>query len=175
MNYDDRNPILRDVIFRHAIENDLPALEWDGKFSHFRHLYCDIFESTKKGETIMWLADLIKVGIIGQLFAQLWSSKPELADGRTRAYFFAIRVRDPYQNQGIGSKLLDIAEKDILARGYSWCTLNVNKDNGTARQFYEKLGYKVVGSEPGTWSYIDQNGKLHEVNEPSWRMEKQLR
>lgn len=175
MNCDDKKPFISNVLFRQALENDLPALEWDGKFSHFRHLYREIFKSTIKGETIMWLADLNNVGIIGQLFVQLWSDKPELADGRTRAYFFAIRVRDPYQNQGIGSKLLDIAEKDILARGFSWGMLNVNKDNGTARRFYEKLGYKIVGSEPGRWSYIDQNGKFHEVNEPSWRMEKQLK
>ena len=175
MNNDENKPILQDVIIRHAIENDLPALEWDGEYSHFRNLYRDIFESSIKGETIMWLADLNKVGIIGQLFTQLWSSKPELADGRTRAYFFAFRVRNLYQNQGIGSKLLEIAEKDIIERGYSWCVLNVNKDNLTARRFYEKFGYQVVGSEIGRWSYIDQNGKVHEANEPSWRMEKPLK
>jgi len=32
----------------------------------------------------------------------------------------------------------------------------------------------VIGEEPGLWSYIDDKGKLQDVNEPAWRMGKKL-
>jgi len=52
--------------------------------------------------------------------------------------------------------------------------LNVSRDNLDARRLYERLGYRVVAGDPGRWSYLDEHGIRHDVNEPAWRMEKKL-
>jgi ribosomal protein S18 acetylase RimI-like enzyme len=70
--------------------------------------------------------------------------------------------------------MLKIAENDLILRGYKIVNLNVGQDNERARLLYERLGYKVIGSDPGRWSYYDQHGRRQDVNEPAWRMQKEL-
>ena len=163
------------VNIRHVEEADLPALEWEGEYAHFRHLYADIFRRTQRNDAIMWLAELKDNHLIGQLFVQLSSGRPELADGYRRAYIYGFRVKPVFQNRGIGTRMMQVAETDLIQRGYRKITLNVGQDNQGARRLYERLGYIVVTTDPGVWSYIDQYGQRQVVKEPAWRMEKQLK
>lgn len=162
------------VIFRQAGEDDLPALEWDGQFKHFRQIFQDIFSLTQRGEAAIWVAELPGRQLIGQALVQLKSTRFDLADGMTRAYIFGFRIKPDYRNLGIGSKMMEKLEADLIEKGYGWAILNVNQDNRQARNLYERLGYQVVADEPGCWSYIDDQGKKRDVNEPAWRMEKKL-
>ena len=163
------------VQIRRLKQSDLPSLEWDGEYVHFRRLYQDIYSNSRSGNSILWVADLSGKGIIGQLFVQLKGTRMELADGKNRAYIFAFRVRNPYRCQGIGSLLLNRAEIDLVKRDFNFITLNVAQDNNEARNFYENRGYKVVSVEAGRWYYIDHLGRKQEVNEPSWRMIKMIK
>lgn len=167
-------PWLVDVQCRYLVHNDLPALEWDGEYTHFRRLYREIFQSFSQGKAVMWVATLPVEGLIGQLFVQLVSTRSELADGKTRAYLYGFRIKSSYRGVGVGSNMLENAEKDLLQRGFSMLSLNVARNNHNARHFYEQHGYYVVGSEEGRWSYLDDQGKRRHVNEPAWRMEKVL-
>jgi len=162
------------VQIRRLTKADLPALEWDGEYSRFRRLFAETYQSAVKGRAVLWVADLPGLGLIGQLFVQLNSARLELADGKTRAYIYAFRVRKSYRGAGLGTRLLQTAEADLVRRGYQWVTLNVGRDNPNARQLYERNGYRVVASEPGIWHYIDETGQRREVNEPAWRMENKL-
>lgn len=168
------SPLLARVTFRHALRPDLLSLEWDGEFSHFRRLYSEAYRSSELGQAIIWIAELSDVGLVGQLFVHLRSDRRELADGETSAYIYGFRIRPAYQSKGIGTKLLEIAERDLIQRGYSIVNLNVGQDNQLARLLYERLGYRVIGSDPGRWSYYDQHGRRQNVNEPAWRMQKEL-
>lgn len=168
-------PRLEDVHCRYLERDDLPALEWDGEYSHFRRLYREIFQSYSQGKAVMWVATLPVEGLIGQMFVQLHSVRPELADGETRAYIYGFRVKSSYRGMGVGSSMLEQVEKDLLQRGFSLVSLNVGRNNPDARRFYEQHGYCVVGSEEGRWSYLDDQGRRRHVNEPAWRMEKALR
>ena len=168
------SPLLARVTFRHALRPDLLSLEWDGEFSHFRRLYSEAYRSSELGQAIIWIAELSNVGLVGQLFVHLRSDRRELADGETSAYIYGFRVRPAYQSKGIGTKLLEIAERDLIQRGYSIVNLNVGQDNQRARLLYERLGYRVIGSDPGQWSFYDQHGRRQNVNEPAWRMQKEL-
>jgi ribosomal protein S18 acetylase RimI-like enzyme len=167
-------PFLERVIVRPLVKKDLPALEWDGEFTHFRRLYADSYEKMRQGENLMWVAELPGTGIIGQVFIQLICSRPELANGCTHAYFYSFRVQPAFRNLGLGSMMIEIVEDDLRRRGFSTITLNVAKDNPRARELYERHGYKVTGQEPGVWSYLDHEGLWRHVNEPAWRMEKAL-
>ncbi len=164
--------LLSRVIYRHVTRADLPALEWDGEYTHFRRLYAQAFERARAARSVLWLADLQDERIIGQLFVQLNSQRPELANGLSRAYIYSFRVRSAYRRAGVGTRLLQIAEADLVRRGFRQVTLNVAQDNPGARRLYERHGYRVVAPEPGLWHFIDHRGQLREVNEPSWRMGK---
>lgn len=160
---------------RHASKADLPALEWEGQYAHFRRLYDAAYRTTQNGKGLMWVADLPGEGIIGQAFVQFFASRSELADGINRAYIYAIRVRPAYRGMGVGSYLMNVVEGDLSERGFHTVTLNVAQDNPDARRLYERMGYRVIASDPGRWSYIDHNGQRQQVNEPAWRMEKSIR
>lgn len=165
---------LSQIQVRRLVQADLPALEWGGEFTHFRRLYSEIYQSAMRGKAILWVADLQGRGVIGQLFVQLNSSRPELADGSARAYIYGFRIQMLFRGFGVGTRMLQTAEADLQRRGFRHVTLNVGQDNPNARRLYERLGYQVVAEEPGIWSYHDENGQRHEVHEPAWRMEKRL-
>jgi ribosomal protein S18 acetylase RimI-like enzyme len=166
--------LIERVKFRQACKSDLLALEWDGEYTHFRRLYAEAYRYAELGQAVIWVAELIDVGLIGQLLVHLKSDRSELADGRIRAYIYGFRIKPIYQNKGVGTKLLQVAENDLIQRDYKIINLNVGQDNNRARQLYERLGYRVIGTDPGRWSYYDQFGRRQEVNEPAWRMQKQL-
>ena len=163
------------LTIRKITYEDLPDLEWGGEFAHFRRIYVNAFQNQQKGNALLWAAELNGTGIIGQTFVQLIGSRPELADGRLRAYIYSVRVQSLYRNLGIGTKIMKHAEENISKRGFSYATLNVGKHNLKARRFYERLEYQVIGDEPGKWSYLDHCGKRRYVHEPAWRMQKRLR
>lgn len=45
------------VIFRLAEREDLPKLEWYGKYTHFRRLFERTYQEQLRGERLMLLAD----------------------------------------------------------------------------------------------------------------------
>ena len=162
------------VKVRPATAADLPALEWDGEYSHFRRVYADAYQRMANGKTIMWVADLPGAGIIGQVFIQLTCDREELADGLHRAYLYSFRVRSEYRQAGLGTRIIQVVEKDLILRGFEYVTLNVAKTNVDAQRLYFRHGYYVVAPESGIWNYPDQYGVWHRVEEPAWRMEKKL-
>jgi ribosomal protein S18 acetylase RimI-like enzyme len=166
---------LSKVLFRHVDSKDLYALEWEGEYSQFRRVYADVFRRSQEDKAAMWVAELPKVGIIGQVFVQLTSDyRPELANGKTRAYVHAFRVRPAYRDSGLGTCLMQTVENFLVARDFRNIYLTVAQDNLGARRLYERLGYKVVAVEPGHWSYRDEKGKLCHMVEPSWLMWKSI-
>lgn len=165
---------LKDISIRPIIRSELPELEWEGEYSRFRFSYAQTFERTITGQSLMWVIVLNQKDIIGQVFIQLHSDRPELADGKIRAYLYAFRIREKYRSMGIGAIAMDFVEEDLRGRGYQIITLNVAKDNYGAQRLYQRRGYRITANEPGIWSYIDNNGIIQQVEEPAWRMEKQL-
>ena len=163
-----------EVSIRHIAWEDLPALEWDGEYAHFRRLYRETYQSMCQGRTLMWAAEMPSAGIIGQVFVQLNSSRQELADGGTRAYIYGFRVRPAYRRSGLGRRMLQTVEADLRGRQFHLVTLNVGRQNIDALRFYLRYGYRIISAEPGIWSYIDDKGARQEVHEPAWRMEKRL-
>ena len=63
-------------------------------------------------------------------------------------YLQAIAVEDSLRGQGIGSRLLELAEQTALEKGMKGISLDVPADNNKAFQLYEKRGYVVESSWP---------------------------
>jgi len=165
---------MKQVFIRQANKDDLPDLEWKGEYTHFRRLYADTYSMVQQSKAIIWIAEVNGSGLIGQCFVSLIGNRPELADGVIRAYIYGFRIKPRFRNRGIGTKMMNIVEKDLTKRGFRQITLNVGQENHAAKRFYNRLGYVIVGSDPGQWSYIYDKGKRQDVHEPAWRMIKDL-
>jgi ribosomal protein S18 acetylase RimI-like enzyme len=162
------------VIFRPAEREDLPKLEWYGKYTHFRRVFERTYEEQLRGQRLMLLAD-VNGFPIGQLFIQLESQNDFGRAARKHAYLYSLRVMDAFQRQGIGSALLREAETLLRARNYASISIAAAKENVRARRLYERHGFCVVAEDAGRWSYVDHEGVTHYVNEPCWILEKVLR
>ncbi|MBI9051949.1 MAG: GNAT family N-acetyltransferase [Anaerolineaceae bacterium] len=166
--------ILSTIEIRSMIQTDLPALEWDGTYTHYRELFKSTYQRVADQKGLAWLVEVPEKEIIGQVFIQLICQRLELADGITRAYLYSFRVKPKYRRLGIGKTLLDYCENDLIKRNIRFVTLNVSKDNELAIKLYKNRGYEIIASEPGIWQYRDHQGVRHQVIEPAWRMEKVL-
>lgn len=66
----------------------------------------------------------------------------------------AISVRDDYQNQGIGTRLMRLLAGDAEVLGYLQLVADIQNDNPAIWQVFNKLPYKVVRSPNGHCSNI---------------------
>lgn len=163
------------IMIREMRAADLPVLEWEGAFTHYRLLYQLAYDRMLKGNAICWLADIPEQSVVGQVFVLLFSrGNRKIADGRNRARIHSFRVRPAHQNGGIGTRLMAHAETDLQARGFSSLSLMVAKDNPGGLRFYERIGYEKVGEDEGYWNYVDHLGNQRDVYEPSWIMRKSI-
>ncbi|MHB8626976.1 MAG: GNAT family N-acetyltransferase [Aggregatilineales bacterium] len=161
------------VTFRPAERDDLPNLEWHGEYTHFRRVFRNTFDEQRAGRRLMLLAD-VNGYPIGQVFIQLESADDWWQGGR-RAYLYSLRVMDIFQHHGIGTSLIQEAERLLSDRDYDSISIAVAKDNPGARRLYERLGYGIVAEDSGRWQYIDHEGRTRHVAEPCWILEKWLR
>jgi ribosomal protein S18 acetylase RimI-like enzyme len=156
-------------------ERDLPALEWDGTYIHFRRLFRQAYEDMRIGTRQLLMMECKTTGeMIGQVFIQWTSSDPRYADGAKRGYLYALRVKPAFQNRGLGTRILEAAEKELRRRGMNTASIGVEKNNPRARALYERRGYRIIADDPGRWSYVDHEGNIQEVLEPAWLMEKRI-
>lgn len=167
-------PLQLEAVIRPVTAEDLPRLEWFGRYWRYRDIFQRTYEEQLRGRRLMLVADVNDFPV-GQVFVQFDSAEARFADGRQRAYLYSLRVLEPFQRQGLGTLLIRAGEEAMLARSYSWSSIAVAKDNPGARRLYERLGYRVFDDDPGSWSYMDPAGRQHRVNEPAWVMHKQLR
>ena len=82
------------------LERDLHALEWDGAYQKYRRMYARLFKESQENKVLMWLVEIPLQEIIGQVFVMLNSGERDAADGFTRAYVFAFRVKPHWRNKG---------------------------------------------------------------------------
>jgi len=111
---------------------------------------------------------------IGQVFVHL-REEGFLFNAQTqRGYLYALRVMTPFQRLGLGTTLVELAEKLMQAQGLRWSSIAVAKENAGAKRLYERLGYRVYAEDEGRWSYTNQHDQLIHVHEPCWMLEKAL-
>lgn len=161
------------VVIRPGLEADLPALEWEGEYRHYRQVYRRAMEEARLGHRMLLLAEVEEL-VVGQIFIQLRDSD---LSGKVHApygYMHAFRVREAYRNCGIGTQLVRQAERAMRMRGCERSTLAVVIENLRALKLYERLGYEIVGRDRGEWSYVDDQGRIRHVHEPSYVLEKAL-
>jgi ribosomal protein S18 acetylase RimI-like enzyme len=164
---------LQTVLIRPLTEQDLPALEWDGVYRSHRPVFRRTFEEMQQGQKVMLVA-VDGDEMVGQIFVQLESSEARFANGQTRGYLYALRVRPSLQRQGIGTRLIAAGEEELRARGFKTAVISAGKENPGALRLYQRLGYRVFTEDPGVWYFTDVNGNQQCFQEPCWVLEKGL-
>jgi len=79
-----------------------------------------------------------------------------------------------FRDQGLGSALVDEAERLIKQAGARHSTLMVEKVNMGAIRLYERLGYRTTGESSERWNEPMPDGTLQPVDHPSWVMRREL-
>lgn len=159
------------VTVRAAVRADLPKLELDGQFAKFRNIFRRAYREMQQGQRLMLVADCNNT-LIGRLFILYRSNDQSIADGRTRAYLYSFFITPTFRGLGLGTHMVEYAERTLIARGFQHATIAVAKDNPGAFRLYERLGYTVMREDEGRWSYVDHLGRTHRMSEPCWIMEK---
>jgi ribosomal protein S18 acetylase RimI-like enzyme len=161
------------IKLRVAEKSDIPKLEWNGQYSHFRSMFRRAYREQVQGRRLILILEYNKYPI-GHIFIQFTSANTRIADGFNRVYFYSFRVMEPFRGQGVGTWLMHEAEAMIFDRGFRWATIAVAKDNRGAIRLYERLGYRKFAEDPGQWNYLDHRGAIRYVDEPCWILEKRL-
>jgi ribosomal protein S18 acetylase RimI-like enzyme len=87
---------------------------------------------------------------------------------------WALRALIPFQNLGIGTRLITSAEGQLKALGFRISELDVEKDNPRAQRLYERLGYQIVADNIEEWDYTPPHGVAVHVINDEWIMHKSL-
>jgi ribosomal protein S18 acetylase RimI-like enzyme len=158
-----------EVTIRLCVETDLPHLEWFGLFTPHRGIIRSAFDGQMRGDTAMLVAD-----INGFPAGQVWIDfRKRRAEGR--ALLWAVRVMPPFQRAGLGARLIGAAERLIHSRDVPAAEAGVERDNAVARRFYERLGYRLAGTERGSYSFTTPEGVTRIVPRDEWVLVKTLR
>ena len=147
---------------------DLANLEWFGLLTEYRETITTAFQRLQKGEILMLVAEANHFPA-GQLWVDL-TKRYEEGIG----VLWALRVLIPFQNLGIGTRLIASAEEQLKALRFRMSELEVEKDNPRAQRLYRRLGYQVVADHIEEWDYTPPNGvPVHVINN-EWIMHKSL-
>ncbi len=135
---------------RVAQEKDLSPLEWHGGHD-LRSFYDEVWEKHCAQELLYLVADFNGFPV-GQVLI-IWSGKPSHPDFPDVQ---SLRVHPAFRGLGIGSRLIEAAEKCAHEQGCSHLGLSVSVENPKAHRLYERCGYKRRG-EPylDEWSYCN--------------------
>lgn len=73
-----------------------------------------------------------------------------LAGDESRLYISSLYVLPEHQGKGLGSRLLDEADRDARVRGADELWLGVMEQNVEAVEWYRKMGFRFIKEEPFT-------------------------
>ncbi|MDB5467044.1 MAG: acetyltransferase, family [Phenylobacterium sp.] len=156
------------VTIRPCREDDLPGMEWFGRFADHRQIIRDAFDLQQAGLAVMLLAEA-NHHPVGQAWLDL---RPRPA--AVGPMVWAVRVLEPLQGLGIGARLMAGIEAAARQRGHAAVELGVDRDNAAARAFYERLGWRVFRQRRDSYGYTTPDGRTVVVPLEEWVMAKRI-
>lgn len=79
--------------------------------------------------------------LIGELHIAWEKADHDEANGKNRAYLFALRIHPDHQRQGLGTQLMERALQSIRQKGYTEATIGAYADEPHLRHLYQKWGF----------------------------------
>ena len=166
------------VDIKKAEENELDVLvrQFSPRNPQFQYNRYDV---QRKGEGIYLIAWHNQTPI-GH-FLLIWSGPRDIfvekhVDIRNRAYLEAGYTIEEFQNKGVGTAIIQMAEKLAKERGCLFIGLEVGVENPNAKRLYKALGFKEweYGDFQISWEYRDHVGNKGIETEQVVYMEKIL-
>ncbi len=120
---------------------------------HDLHILTELFEYNNVEQMISECTHDIQNGVIdifvlydkdvlvGELHVMYENDDENYAIRGRRAYLFAFRVREDFQNKGYGTYLLKTVLTELKENGYCEFTVGVEDDNFRAIHMYQALGF----------------------------------
>ncbi|HET8654664.1 MAG TPA: GNAT family N-acetyltransferase [Longimicrobiaceae bacterium] len=142
-----------DAEIRLTRQEDLSDLEWFGLYTCHRALIREAFERQESGEMLMLLAEVNDFPA-GQLWIDL--RRPASLPA---AYLWALRVFPVLRGAGLGSRLLEAAERALRRLGVAAVEIGVELDNSRAGALYERRGYRPLRQERERCEFTAPSGK----------------
>lgn len=128
-------------------------------------LFQQYLEEQEKNQRLVWVA--FKENVVAGYGTLKWQSQYPYFKERNIAEINDLNVLPQFRNQGIGSCLLDIAEKAADAQGRAvGLGVGLYADYGAAQKLYVKRGYVPDGNgvtydyqsvKPGSMVCLDDN------------------
>jgi GNAT superfamily N-acetyltransferase len=149
-----------EIVIRTLHESDVRLLEWHGG-EDLRSFYDWQWTQHCNGEREVLVADF-NAFPIGQVALQ-WAGKsthPQIPDIQS------LRVMETFRGLGIGSRLIEACEQEVLQRGSDQIGIAVGIENPAAQRLYERLGYRIMGAPYNdSWDYVNARGETILVEE----------
>lgn len=156
------------IAIRQVQAEDLAALEWDGCFTDHRSIIEDTYRAQNAGRQLMLMAEA-RGNSVGQVWIDLDRYRTERI-----GVIWALRVREPLQGLGLGTRLIEQAEHAMISREYLHSRLGVEPHNAGAIRLYKRLGYQPAGEEVDRISYHTPGGEFHQYDMPLLLFRKRL-
>jgi ribosomal protein S18 acetylase RimI-like enzyme len=154
------------LTIRDLTPEDLPSCGWSGSKLHLASVAREL-ERARRGE-VDYLAACPPSGLpvaIGGV---------DFAENLGAGTLYQLSVHGALQSCGIGTILIESAERRILARGLHRAELGVEESNPRARALYDRLGYVAYGRAPDSWDEQAPDGTIVRYETVCTLMRKEL-
>ena len=141
------------LVVDELIETDLNDLDWSGSRTHIDHV--------RKALARVPSGDVEYLVIRSPEGAPIAKGGIDYAANKDAGTLWQLATHGALQGLGLGTRLIEVAEGRIRARGHRFAYLSVEDGNTTARRLYERLGYSEVGRERASWEAEDGQGNLY--------------
>jgi ribosomal protein S18 acetylase RimI-like enzyme len=155
------------LTIRDLTHQDLPSCAWSGSATHLA--------------SVARALDRVGRGEVEYLAACPPSNLPVAIGGIDftlnpgAGTLWQLAVHGALQSCGIGTLLIEAAERRIRARGLHRAELSVEECNPRARALYERLGYVAYGRKPEAWDEEAGDGSVTRYETMCTLMRKELR
>lgn len=150
-----RQAVVRDgvdvLLVNDLTESDLGAITWSGSASHVRAVQHEL-ERAKAG-LVEYLAVRSSEGYPVAIGGIDYQREPGCG------YLFQLATHERLRGLGLGTRLIQTAERRMTARGCRWSLLAVEKENPRAKQLYDRLGYEAYDEGKDSWKQVDSEGR----------------
>jgi hypothetical protein len=85
-----------------------------------------------------------------------------------------VRVLEPFQNRGVGVRLMRALDEAAASLGHCELELSVEQDNPRARAFYERLGWRLAGERRESCDHTTPQDRSVAQDLREWVMTKRL-
>ena len=140
------------LTIRDLTPEDLPSCTWSGSALHLASV-AKALERARRGE-IDYLAACPPSGLPVAIGGIDYTESPGAGT------LMQLSVHGALQSCGIGTILIQAAERRILARGLHRAELGVEVSNPRARALYDRLGYVTYGRAPDSWDEQAPDGTI---------------